>query len=130
MSAVVGIAHVNFRGAAPMIERLRAFYRDVIGLDEGPRPPFRSQGHWLYANGEDVVHLTVDAARAAAPFAGALDHIALAIDDLAAALARLDAAGVAYELDAVPGGAAQVFFRDPAGVGVELNFAASQNRPA
>jgi catechol 2,3-dioxygenase-like lactoylglutathione lyase family enzyme len=124
VSSVAGIAHVNFRGTAPLIERLRSFYRDVVGLDDGPRPPFMSQGFWLYANGRDVVHLTIDGERAAAPFAGALDHIALALDDFDGALARLDAAGVAYELDAVPGGAAQVFLRDPAGVGVELNFAA------
>jgi catechol 2,3-dioxygenase-like lactoylglutathione lyase family enzyme len=125
VSAVAGIAHVNFRGSAETIERLYAFYHDVLGLDDGPRPPFRSQGYWLYAGGRDVVHLTIDAQRAPAPFAGALDHIAFALDDLAAALARLDAAGIAYELDAVPGaGAAQVFLRDPAGTGVELNFAA------
>lgn len=123
MGAVTGIAHVNFRGTNALIERLRVFYRDVIGLEEGPRPPFRSQGYWLYANASDVLHLTIDGRSEDAPFAGALDHIALALEDLAEALARLDAAGVRYELDAVPDGATQVFLRDPAGVSVELNFA-------
>ncbi len=127
--SVGGIAHVNFRGDEATIERLRAFYRDVLGLEDGPRPRFRSRGYWLYANGRDLVHLSIDASRAPTPFGGALDHVAFALDDLDGTLARLDAAGVDYTLDAVPGGDAQVFLRDPAGVGVELNVAARQNAP-
>lgn len=129
MSDVAGLSHVNLRASAEMIERLRVFYRDVIGLRDGPRPLFRSRGYWMYAGGRDVLHLTVDpaatAAAAAAP-TGCFNHVAFALADLDAARARLVAAGVEYELDEVPsGGTAQVFLHDPAGVGVELAFAGS-----
>ena len=42
-----------------LIEALRRFYTEVIGLQVGPRPPFDSPGHWLYAGPVDLLHLTV-----------------------------------------------------------------------
>jgi len=51
------------------------------------------------------------------------DHYAFSADDLDAALARLHDADVPYTMDRIPAsGDAQLFFRDPAGVGIELNF--------
>ncbi len=125
---VGGLAHINFRAPEAMIERLRAFYRDVIGLSDGPRPPFRSRGYWLYAGGRDVLHLTITAedgdALARPARAGWPDHIAWACTDADTMRARLDAAAVPYEVDEVPGSRQlQIFLNDPAGVGVELNFA-------
>jgi len=127
-SGVTGLNHINFRAPEAMIERLRAFYRDVIGLSDGARPPFRSRGYWLYAGGRDVMHLTITADDGPAPArpaaTGWLDHIALTCVDDASMRARLDAAGVPYELDEVPAlRQLQIFLTDPAGVGVELNFA-------
>jgi AraC-like DNA-binding protein len=29
----------------------------ILGLSEGPRPPFSVNGQWLYANGHPVIHL-------------------------------------------------------------------------
>lgn len=57
--SIRGVGHVNLRAPAAMIERLRLFYIDVVGLCEGARPVFRSgsRGHWLYADDTDVVHL-------------------------------------------------------------------------
>ena len=76
--AVAGLAHVNIRAPQALIEDVRAFYRDVIGLREGPRPPFRSRGYWLYAGGRDVLHLTVDPGAERASGDGWLDHVAFA----------------------------------------------------
>jgi catechol 2,3-dioxygenase-like lactoylglutathione lyase family enzyme len=121
-----GLAHVNIRASAAMIERVRRFYTDTLGLVEGPRPPFRSRGYWLYAGDRDVMHLTIDPAMSGDVPAttGCLDHFAFAATGLDDTLARLDAANVAYEIDRVPSsGDAQVFFRDPSGIAVELNFA-------
>lgn len=123
---ISGLAHVNIRASEALIEQVRRFYVDVVGLLEGPRPPFRSRGHWLYAGSLDVMHLTIDPTMAgAAPVrTGWLDHFAFAADDLDGTTARLDAHGVPYQIDRVPSSnEAQVFFRDPAGIAIELNFA-------
>lgn len=127
-AAIRGLDHVNIRAPEDMVERLRAFYRDVIGLVEGLRPPFRSRGYWLYADDRDVLHLTIiaDAGTTATTMGahtGWFDHIAFTGIDLAATLARLDAAGATYEKDEVPEtGQVQLFLTDPAGIGVEFNF--------
>ncbi|HEY0231078.1 MAG TPA: diguanylate cyclase [Dokdonella sp.] len=127
-SGVAGLGHINFRAPEAMIEQLRAFYRDVIGLSDGPRPPFRSRGYWLYAGGRDLLHLTITADDPSLParpaHTGWLDHFALTCTDAASMRARLDAARIPYELDEVPASRPlQIFLTDPAGVGVELNFA-------
>jgi catechol 2,3-dioxygenase-like lactoylglutathione lyase family enzyme len=118
------IDHVNLRAPAGLIERLRRFYIDVLGFAEGPRPPVRSRGHWLYAGNAPLIHLSVvdDGDGEPSP-TGWLAHVAFACDDLAAMKARLEGAGVSYRI----GGSAeqvQIFLLDPAGITVELNFAA------
>lgn len=124
---VRGIGHANLRAPAEVIGELRRFYVEVVGLTEGPRPQFRSgsQGHWLYAGGADVLHLSVS--RDGAPLSkpnGAFNHLAFACDDLAGTRARLDAARIPYEVDVVDAlGQVQLFLTDPAGMGVELTFA-------
>jgi catechol 2,3-dioxygenase-like lactoylglutathione lyase family enzyme len=125
--AIAGLNHVNFRAPADMIERLRAFYCDVIGLGVGPRPAFRSGGYWLYGGDRALLHLTVipDAAANDTPRAatGWFDHVAFTGTDRNATMTRLDAAGMDYDIDEVPlAGQVQIFLTDPAGIGVELNF--------
>lgn len=124
--AVTGLGHVNLRVPAETIERLRRFYIDVVGLHEDTRPNFRSgsTGYWLYAGDRAVLHLTVAAGRAAtAQPPGVFDHLAFDCDDLAATRTRLDGAGIHYQTDYVDElTQVQLFFRDPAGVGVELTF--------
>jgi catechol-2,3-dioxygenase len=126
MAGVRGLDHVNLRAPAVLIERLRRFYIDIVGLQEGPRPSFRSgsRGHWLYAGEQPLMHLSVATDGDGVPQrTGWLSHVAFACDDLAAARARLDAAQIAYEVDVVDArGQVQLFLTDPAGVGVELNF--------
>jgi catechol-2,3-dioxygenase len=127
--SVRGIGHANLRGPAAMIEQLRRFYTDVVGLREGPRPRFRSgsRGHWLYAGDTDVLHLSI--ARDEAPVSnsnGAFNHLAFACDDLAATRARLDAARIPHEADTVDElRRVQLFLHDPSGMGVELTFNAA-----
>jgi catechol 2,3-dioxygenase-like lactoylglutathione lyase family enzyme len=53
----------------------------------------------------------------------ALDHVALACDDLEDALARLLRHDVSFTRSEVPAvREIQLFFRDPSGIGVELIF--------
>ena len=126
MTGVRGLAHANLRAPEAMIERLRCFYVDLIGLRQGPRPTFRSgsRGYWLYAGETDVLHLTIAGPGDAAPVpTGHFNHLAFACTDLAATRARLDAAGLAYEVDEVDEPPqVQLFLTDPGGLDIELNF--------
>jgi catechol-2,3-dioxygenase len=121
----VGFSHYNLRAPRPMLDRLQAFYCDVVGLRVGPRPPFTFFGYWLYAAGQPVLHLSEardDEERSGAP-AGSFDHAAFDCEDRAAFERILAAHGVPFRLARVPlTGQVQLFVRDPAGNGVELNF--------
>lgn len=120
---VSGLHHINFRAPSATIEALRRFYIDVLGLEEGMRPAFGSQGYWLYAGSHPVVHLSLPRGPAAEGGRGTIDHVAFACEDLDAMRARLDARGIDYRVAQVPAvKQIQVFLNDPAGNGVELNF--------
>jgi len=122
---IVGLNHYNLRAPRELIETLRAFYTDIVGLAVGTRPPFRSFGYWLYAGGRDVLHLTEarpDETRRI-DVSTTFDHVAFDSTDCAGVEQHLSARGIAYEVDRVPQtGQVQIFFKDPAGNGVELNF--------
>ena len=122
----LGLNHYNLRAQRDLMEALRAFYVEVVGLEPGPRPPFASLGHWLYAGGRPVLHLSL-----ASPAEGrttaartTFDHVAFDCRGRAGYEAVLAERDIAYEVARVPGTAqVQVFFSDPAGNGVELDFA-------
>ncbi len=46
---VRGFDHYNLRADRAVLDELRDFYRDVVGLAVGDRPPFRRFGYWLYS---------------------------------------------------------------------------------
>jgi len=124
----LALDHYNLRAARPLLDELKAFYIAAVGLSEGPRPPFASFGYWLYVGEQPVLHLSEarpDEARS--PHSrGTFDHVAFRCAELATMAARLDALGITYRQAEVPqSGTRQLFFRDPAGNGVELNFAAT-----
>jgi len=49
------IDHVNVE--TDDVDRSAKFYREVIGLKEGPRPDFDRPGFWMYAGDKPVVHI-------------------------------------------------------------------------
>ena len=119
------------------LERSRRFYTEVIGLKEGPRPPFDFPGYWLYAGAYPIVHLmgynrerrgTLDAhvgerKPAANGGTGAFDHVAFAGSDKAALIERCRKHDVPYRERAVPQSQLQqVFLQDPDGVAIEVNY--------
>ena len=125
---VRGFDHYNLRAARPLLEELREFYCDVVGLTVGDRPPFRRFGYWLYAGDRPVLHLSetnADETRstgATTTFA----HAAFDCTDRAAFEKRLDERGIRYRVERVPiTNQVQLFFSDPAGNGVELGFDAA-----
>jgi glyoxylase I family protein len=131
---VNGIQHYNIAAGAELIERVKDFYVEALGFKVGHRPGFMRGGFWLYAGGEPLVHLGVrgegDARAGEASADGALDHVAFSCEGLADFVARLERAGVPYTADEVPSlRQVQLFLRDPAGVGVELNFTGESLAP-
>ncbi len=122
------IAHYNFRLNRQLMEEVRAFYESVVGLQAGPRP-LASFGYWLYAGDKDVLHLSEQRPDEHRRVGSDLtfDHVALEASDWPAHVRTLKAAGIAYTEAAVPqSGRRQLFFRDPAGNGVELIFPAGE----
>lgn len=139
--SVSTLAHYSVRTAN--LEASVRFYSQVLGLREGFRPAFDFPGAWLYlgANEADfgVVHLIgVDANnstgltaylgdRADTTGTGAIDHIAFIANQLQDFRGRLKREGVAFRERTVPGlGLHQVFFEDPSGVTIEMNFSAQE----
>jgi LAO/AO transport system kinase len=124
-----GLHHINLRAPAALLLVLRDFYRDVLGFEPGPRPAFASRGHWLYAGGRPVLHLSEQtAAEVPRPIVrgeppSTFDHVAFAGQAPQAVAERLRAHGVAFEVSNSPlTRQHQFFLNDPAGNGVEINF--------
>src|SRR4051812_673459 len=115
------VDHINI--ATEKLQETRDFFVDVLGLQEGFRPPFDFPGYWLYAGERAIVHMQT-ADRAVRPSKeSALNHFAFEVDDLDSLLARLDQHGVRYRAVDVPGTKIrQAFLEDPNGVRVELNY--------
>lgn len=105
-----------------------AFYADLLGLSEGPRPPLSMPGAWLYAAGHPVLHV-VGGRDASELTRGVIDHIAFSATDLADTLALLASRNVRHTCRRqAETGVWQVFFDDPNGARVELDFAADEPR--
>lgn len=123
--AVIGINHYNLRADRATLETLRDFYSQILGLEVGYRPPFRSSGYWLYAGEQPLVHLTEarpDEIRLKGS-TSTFDHLAFSCEDYEAFIERLRRSNVEFTVDRVPlVGQLQIFFSDPAGNGIELSF--------
>ncbi len=112
------------------VARTVAFYEDLLGLVAGDRPPFAFPGAWLYAAGKPILHVIGDAPRDTLR-PGVIDHMAFRATGLDATLGRLQARGIHHEVRPLPGGGTiQLFFHDPNGARVELDFDPSERRPA
>ena len=101
------------------VRRTVDFYCALLGLAEGARPPLQFPGAWLYAGGNAILHV-VGGRSADELKAGVIDHMAL-----------LTARSIAHTCRRQAGsGTWQVFFHDPNGARVELDFAADEPQHA
>ena len=110
------------------MEVLRDFYVTVVGLRAGPRP-LRSFGYWLYAGELDILHLSEATAADMRRIGSDLtfDHVAFECENWPEFRGRLERHSIAFSERSVAGsGRRQVFFRDPAGNGIELVFPAGE----
>lgn len=109
--------HVNI--AVRDFDAVRDFLVAVLGLSAGPRPAFDFPGHWLYLDGQPIIHLRDPVG--AAGEAGWVNHIAFAPFDFDAKVAELDRAGIGFRASAIPGtDIRQIFVAGPEGVMLEL----------
>jgi catechol 2,3-dioxygenase-like lactoylglutathione lyase family enzyme len=129
---IVGLDHINITVPSALLETVRDFYIEVLGLVAGERPPFSRKGFWLYADSRHVVHLTTSSK--SDPMANVdqpveevaqsfLDHIAFAGEgrlELIERLQRLQVPHTVMEVSSI--GQTQIFVDDPSGLKVEINF--------
>lgn len=128
------------------IEASRRFYTEVMGFTPGFRPPFKFPGLWLYNGAQypettGVVHIIGidpndpqglkdylgDRDVASLQGTGTVDHMAFTATGLTDMRARLSTHGIAFRERTVPSlGIHQVFFEDPSGVTLELNYPAAE----
>ena len=108
------------------VERTVDFYGEFLGLSPGYRPDLGFPGAWLYADGTAILHVVGGRKREDLK-PGVIDHMAFSATGLAASLGQLRSHGIDYDCRRLPGGGIwQVFFFDPNGARVELDFAADE----
>jgi len=110
------------------VARTLEFYRDVVGLREGDRPDLGFPGVWLYAGATAVLHVIGGKTREQLR-PGVIDHMAFTASGLPEVLATLKRHGVEHVCRQQTGTRTwQVFFSDPNGARVELDFGAHESR--
>ena len=120
-----GIDHYNLRSDEKMIEILKDFYINIVGLKLGHRPPFKSKGYWLYAGNKDTLHLSSskDNVKNLTNVNSTLDHVSFSAIDKSFFLETLKKNNIIFKERYIPEiNIEQLFFKDPAGNGIELIF--------
>ncbi len=114
---IVGVHHVQLIMPAGREGVARAFYGELLGMREVPKPPaLAARGGVWFRSGSAELHVGVeDPCR---PPAKA--HPGLLVDDLDAALRRLAAGRVSATPDALLPGFRRAYVRDPFGNRLEL----------
>ena len=122
---ICGINHYNLRADPEIIEKLKKFYIEIVGLKLGHRPPFNNGGYWLYADNKDVLHLSFSKNDITNELhvSSTFDHMAFTAENEMDHINVLKENNIDYIIREVPEiGTRQIFFKDPAGNGIELIF--------
>jgi catechol 2,3-dioxygenase-like lactoylglutathione lyase family enzyme len=117
---IIGIDHVQVAAPPGCEAAARAFYGELLGLEELAKPePLRARGGCWFRVGGQELHVGVEE-----PFAPARKaHPGLVVTDLAALEARLRAAGYEPRADDSLAGAVRSHVDDPFGNRLELRQA-------
>jgi len=111
--------HVSVNGHGSSVAEMVAFYRELFELPDKPRPDIPGvPGHW-HAVGDQELHIVGAPPRGTSIDATA-NHYCMAVEDLDAAVAELDAKGIPYEQAVQGAGTVQIWIRDPGGNTIEL----------
>ena len=114
------------------LETTLAFYAEHLDLHPGARPPFTFPGAWLYAReGKEPILHVIAGKQKDVLVPGVIDHMAFTGRDLPATVERLKTHKIGYELRRLPSYETwQLFFYDPNGARVELDFDPGEKAPA
>ena len=117
------------------IDATRDFYRDVLGLAVGPRPPLGFPGYWLYLGETPCLHIaewqtyTAHSNRLGIPVTrratgtGPFDHVAFNATGYAGMKRELEQRKIPFSINEPRGvDLRQIFLDDPNGVKIELNY--------
>ena len=120
--SVSGLNHINIIASGQLLDHVLRFYTEILGLEVGQRPAVDVHGYWLYIHGKPVVHLE-EGESVALGGRAALNHIAFSADDLDEVIEILEAEKISYHREDLEFfGMTQLFFNDPVGIRIELNF--------
>jgi catechol 2,3-dioxygenase-like lactoylglutathione lyase family enzyme len=112
-------------------DKTQAFY-ELIGLRVGPRPPdLGGTGLWLYSGDKPILHV-IKKSEMPEDTAGMLDHMAFRATGMDRAIAMLKEHDIPWRMRRLndPFGVWQMFFKDPFGANVELDFDGTEPGPA
>ena len=127
--------------AADDIDATRDWYARVLGMKSGPHPDFGFPVHWMYLGDVDIVHIGPSAKMAgeiqkqylgrtsqeSEVGTGAIDHIAFRATGLKGMLEHLRKEQIHFTQRRANGQALfQLFFFDPNGIKIELNYDAAE----
>ena len=123
------------------IDATRDWYARVLGMRSGAHPDFGFPVHWMYLGERDVVHIGPSAKSAgdiqkqylgrtsqgSGQGTGAIDHLAFRATGLRQMLEHLRRETIAFSQRRANGQALfQLFFYDPNGIKIELNYDAAE----
>lgn len=112
------IHHIQITAIPDKEAACRAFYGDVLRLEEIPKPEaLKGRGGAWYRVGDIQLHLGIENSGSGG---ASRRHVCFEVPDLTAMRARLEAAGYPVEEAAPVEGLERFFTRDPAGNKVEL----------
>lgn len=124
--AVIGINHINIEVTAEQLPKVKAFYETILGLKSGFRSKSKRDGAWLYAEDQPVVHLSVTEDLMNESDKIHFNHVAFACSGVGQFKRDLDLSNIQYSLEQrslADKEMTQIFFYDPVGIKIELNFA-------
>ncbi|MEO6677595.1 MAG: VOC family protein [Pseudomonas sp.] len=107
------------------IDGTRNFFRRVFDLQDGERPHAikRIPGHWLYTDGQPLVHIIGTQGHGLDHAAEAIDHVGFRLDGYGAFRQKLERLGIRYStMDLEELQERRLFFRAPGGPLLEAVF--------
>jgi glyoxylase I family protein len=111
--------HVSVNTNDAALADMVGFYRDVLGLGDRARPEIPGvPGHW-HTVGDQELHL-VGAPGSGERIDSTGNHYCVAVEDLDAAIAELEARGIDYKRAVQGEHTVQIWIADPAGNTIEL----------
>jgi catechol-2,3-dioxygenase len=119
--------HINVN--TTQLEKLKAFYSNVLGMSPGPRPNFSFGGAWMYCGGRPAVHLVERAELEPVKGDLKLQHFAFAAKGLGEFLARLSQLDVPYRVGILDDfEICQINLTDPDGNHLHVDFPVAEAR--